>query len=87
MFAGVEVVFDRYCFHQLISTALAKEATLVWQSACARRVLRNGTGLWLLHLIGPMALAWPGHTGSPGSCLLAGYCFRKIVLNVVVFLT
>ena len=42
--------------------ALANEATLVWQSTSAGSMLRNGTGLWLLHVSGPMALAWPGHT-------------------------
>ena len=62
MFTGLEVVVDRYCFHELISTALANEATLVWQSTCARSMLRNGTGLWLIHVSGPMALAWQGHT-------------------------
>ena len=42
--------------------ALANEPTLIWQSTCARSMLRIGTGLWLLHLSRSTALVWPGHT-------------------------
>ena len=60
MFTGIEVVVDRYCFHELISMALANEPTLFWQSTCDGSMLGNGTGL--LHSSGPTALAWPSHT-------------------------
>ena len=58
VFAGFEVVVHQYCFHELISTALADGDTgLAINSTCV-----GSTGLWLLHVSGPMALAWPGRT-------------------------
>ena len=61
VFAGFVAVVDQYCFYELISTALANGDT-VWHTTCVGSALRNGTGLWLLHVSGPMALAWPSQT-------------------------
>ena len=62
MFTGIEVVVGRYCFHELISMALANEPTLVWQSTCDGSMLGNGTGL--LHSSGAngtgLAESYPG---------------------------
>ena len=76
MFAGFEVVVDQYCFHKLISTALANSDT--YQSTCVGSVLRNGTDLWLLHVSRPMALAWPGQT------LVLGYISGCKQLRIMI---
>ena len=61
MFAGFVAVVDQYCVHELVYTALANGDT-VWHATCVGSALRNGTDLWLLHVSGPMALAWPSQT-------------------------
>ena len=50
VFAGLVIVSDRFCFHQLISTAMANGVSTQWHlPVVVTRYWANGTGLAGLH--------------------------------------